>query len=315
MNDHSSRHTPCAVSRNRVFEIPRNLSAGGGSRGVSKTRPRGRHTECAYYYVRAAAFALLALAVSADTASAVVPPIPPVIVVPAAPDEKPDGDEPDDVAKLADRIGKNAKGVTEKLGEQDTGDATRRDQQKLKQDLDKLIDLLQNQPPPPMSNDSSQQPPPPSGGGGMGNKGGNPPPMGGGSGQQKPMGGSRRSGSGRKQEGQPMPMGGTGDKQPMPMGNKGEQPMPAGAKPDDKGQPMNAQPTGDKGGDAAGTGGKATPTLPLAETIAKDFWGHLPEVPRQRMMQFFKEQYNSRYKDLLPDYFSTLAEKEKKGKK
>lgn len=255
----------------------------------------------------------------ATAAFAVVPPIPPVIVVPAVPDEKPDGEDADDVAKLADRIGKNAKTVTEKLGEQDTGDATRRDQQKLKQDLDKLIDLLQNQPPPPMSNDSSQQPPP-MGGGGMGNKQ-NPPPMGGNSGQQKPMGGSQRTGSGRKQQGQPMPMGGTGDKQPMPMpmGNKGgmgdQQPMPTGAKPDDKGQPMSAQPMGDKGGNEAGMSGKATPTLPLAETIAKDFWGHLPEVPRQRMMQFFKEQYNSRYKDLLPDYFSTLAEKEKKGKK
>lgn len=64
-----------------------------------------------------------------------------------------------------------------------------------------------------------------------------------------------------------------------------------------------------------GTNGQSTQTLPLAETIAKDFWGHLPEQPRQRMMQFFREQYNSRYKDLLPDYFSTLAEKEKKGKK
>jgi hypothetical protein len=231
------------------------------------------------------------------SASAVVPPIPPIIVLPGQPEAKPDApDESDDVAKLADRIGKNAKTVTGKLGERDTGDATIKDQQALKRDLDKLIDLLQNQPPPPMSDDSSQQPPPPSGGGGKSK----PPPMGG----PQPMG-KRRTGSGQRP-----PMGGS---QPMPMG--GSQPMPMGSKPEEKGgQPMGAKPE-EKGGNQAGTGGQATPTLPLAETIAKDFWGHLPEVPRQRMMQFFREQYNSRYKDLLPDYFSTLAEKEKKGKK
>jgi hypothetical protein len=232
------------------------------------------------------------------TAAAVVPPIPPIIVVPAQPEAKPDApDEPDDVAKLADRIGKGAKAVTDKLGDRDTGDATIKDQQALKRDLDKLIDLLQN-PPPPMSNDSSQQPPPPSGGGGSSK----PPPMGG----PQPMG-KRRTGSGQRP---PMPMGGP---QPMPMG--GTPPMPMGSKPEEKGgQPMGVKPE-EKGGNQAGTGGQAAPTLPLAETIAKDFWGHLPEVPRQRMMQFFREQYNSRYKDLLPDYFSTLAEKEKKGKK
>ncbi len=230
----------------------------------------------------------------AGAASAIVPPIPPVIVVPAPPDAKPDGaDESDDVAKLADRIGKTAKSATDKLGDRDTGDATLKDQRDLKKDLDKLIDLLQNQPPPPMSNDSSQSPPPPSGGGGGG---GQPKPM--------PMGGQRRTGSGQRKP-MPMPMGGN---QPMPMG--GQQPMPMGSNP----MPMGAKPE-EKGGNSAGTGGQAAPTLPLAETIAKDFWGHLPEVPRQRMMQFFREQYNSRYKDLLPDYFSTLAEKEKKGKK
>ena len=103
----------------------------------------------------------------------------------------------------------------------------------------------------------------------------------------------------------------------MPMGSEGgkDGQKPMGAKLDDKGQPMGGAKPEEKGGSDAGTGGQATPTLPLAETLAKDFWGHLPEVPRQRMMQFFREQYNSRYKDLLPDYFSTLAEKEKKGKK
>lgn len=248
----------------------------------------------------------------AGVASAVVPPIPPIVVIPEIQVEPmPDAATPDDVAKLADRIGKNAKSVRDKLSERDTSPTTIQDQKQLKKDLDRLIDLLQNQPPPPMNNDSSQQPPPPSGGGGSGM--GNPPPMG-----NKP-----RTGSGRRNQ-QPMaPMGG---QQPMspanaqPMGMKPDSMgTPMGTKAQSQGQPMEPMggkpETGGNAGNNADKGGQATPTLPLAETIAKDFWGHLPEVPRQRMMQFFKEQYNSRYKDLLPDYFSTLAEKEKKGKK
>ncbi len=238
---------------------------------------------------------------AASAGFAIVPPLLPPLGLPSIPlKDEPEPAEPDDVATLADRIGKSAKGVGAKLGDQDTGEATRRDQARLKQDLDTLIDLLQNPPPPPMSNDPSQQPPPPNGGGGGAS---NKPPMGGGSGQSQPRG-SQRTGSGRREQ----------KPEPMPMGGTGEQPMPAEAKPGEKGPPMGGMPMGQQGGNQPGGSGKATPTLPLAETIAKDFWGHLPELPRQRMMQFFREQYNSRYKDLLPDYFSTLAEKEKKGK-
>ncbi|MGL4422072.1 MAG: hypothetical protein ACRCZF_15495 [Gemmataceae bacterium] len=64
-----------------------------------------------------------------------------------------------------------------------------------------------------------------------------------------------------------------------------------------------------------GQGGLTTPSLPLDEAIARDFWGNLPDLPRQRMMQFYREQFMSRYKDLLPQYYQSLAEKEKKGKK
>ena len=37
-----------------------------------------------------------------------------------------------------------------------------------------------------------------------------------------------------------------------------------------------------------------------------------PDLPRQRMLQFFREQYMSRYKELLPQYYQSLAGKEKK---
>ncbi len=233
---------------------------------------------------------------------ATVPPIPPVIVIPtkAATEPAPPVEETKDISQLTDRIEKNVKQLTAKLEDRDTGDATLKDQTNLKKDLDQLIDLLQNQPPPPMSQSSSQQPPPPSGGG-SGSQKQPPPPMGGNNKPpQKPMGGTPPP------MGQQQPSGG----QPMPM------PMPMGGTDSKNPQPAKGTPQTDpKGGNTAGQAGSSTPSLPLAETIAKDFWGHLPELPRQRMMQFYREQYNSRYKNLLPDYFSTLAEKEKKGKK
>lgn len=95
---------------------------------------------------------------------------------------------------------------------------------------------------------------------------------------------------------------------------QGQEPrdQPAGRQPQGGQPPM--QPNA--GGATPGIGGGAAqPTLPPAESLAKDFWGHLPELPRQRMMQFYREQYMSRYKDLLPQYYSSLAEKEKKAKK
>ena len=99
----------------------------------------------------------------------------------------------------------------------------------------------------------------------------------------------------------------------MPMPGEGQ---PQGSKPEGKpmpeGQPMPMGSGADPGDKKAGAG---TPMLPLAETIAKDFWGHLPEQPRQKMMQFFREQYLSKYKDLLPQYYSAISEKDKKAKK
>ena len=110
--------------------------------------------------------------------------------------------------------------------------------------------------------------------------------------------------------GQPMPQPG-GQGQPMPQPG-GQQPM--GGQPD--GKPQQGQQAGKPmPGNQAGGGGMAKPALPLDEAIARDFWGNLPDLPRQRMLQFFREQYMSRYKELLPQYYQSLAEKEKKGKK
>ena len=249
--------------------------------------------------------AIFGIAVSAMSLTAgIAPPIPRVIL-PAKALPKPEVDvapiEGDDVRSVANRIVKGTKAVGEKLSGQDTSEETRKDQKQVADDIDTLIKLLEN--PPPMNN---QNPPPPP----MPNDGPPPPPPKN-KGETKPQGGEgNRPRRPRPQAGKPnKPESGP---MPMPMPGEGQ---PQGAKPEGKpmpeGQPMpmsGAEP-GDK------KSGAGAPMLPLAETIAKDFWGHLPEQPRQKMMQFFREQYVSKYKDLLPQYYSAISEKDKKAKK
>jgi hypothetical protein len=264
------------------------------------------------------------------TCSAALPPVPRVIIpagaLPKVDEAKPDEPTPDsseNPATTAERIAKNAKAISDRLGEKDTGADTRSGQEKLKKDIDSLIKALEN--PPPMSNQNSPMNNQQSGGGGGGQ-------------QPQPQGQSRSSGQsrGNRSQGGGAPGANSGGgqqprnssgRQPQPgergqqpgqdeksgqskQQQNGEKPQSAGAKPDGGGKAQPAQAGGQPGG-----GGVATPSLPLDEAIARDFWGNLPELPRQRMLQFFREQYMSRYKELLPQYYQSLAEKDKKAKK
>jgi len=272
---------------------------------------------------------LLCLPVSAS--AGVFPPVP---VIPQAIVEQaraqavpPEGDG-DDPAKLAERIAENTKTAGDKLKNFDTGEETRKTQDEILKDIDKLLN------PPPMENNSGGggmpppsggMPPPNDGGGGMpppSGGGGMPPPNGGGMGQgsPKPMGGmgqgrDRKSFRERREQeqggtGKPMPIG-KGDK-PMPMG-KGDKPMPMGQPPMGDGKLMGGMNPGM--GDQ-GTAGKGTPPgLPLDETIMKQVWGHLPEKQRQEMNQFYREQFMPKYGELLRQYYAGLAEREKDRKK
>lgn len=53
-----------------------------------------------------------------------------------------------------------------------------------------------------------------------------------------------------------------------------------------------------------------TPRLPASY---KDVWGHLPDKMRQEMDLYFREQFMPRYSDLLRQYYSSLAERERKS--
>ena len=242
------------------------------------------------------------LAASPALAVGVIPPIPRIPekqLVPGAPPTDPDAPkpDPDDPATVLERITQTAEAVGDRLKDKDTGADTRQRQEQLLKDIDSLL-----KPPPPMdggggggANDMNRNDPPPMPppGGGMGE--GNPPPMGGGSGRQRPPRGSRG-------EGQPMPMGGEpmpGSPMPKPMGGE---PMGVGTKP---GQPAGSNP-------GPGGGQKSPPALPLDVPITKEVWGHLPEKMRQEVSQYYREQYLPRYNELLKQYYTALAERERK---
>lgn len=241
---------------------------------------------------------------AAPLLASVTPPQPVIVAIPKIAFQQPkpavDASDETDPAKLAERIAANGKSATERLAMNDPGRATQTIQDRILKDLDKLL----NQPPPP-----------PMGGEG----GGMPPPMGGEQpmGGQKPRGGEQPMG-GQKPMGGGQPMGGQkpmGGQQPMPMG--GGQPMGGQQSMPRDGKPMGGQQQA--GGNQPGIAGATTPTTPpalaLDDRVVKDVWGHLPPQLRQKMNQYYQEQFMPRYADLLKQYYVELAEREKEKKK
>ncbi len=268
-----------------------------------------------------ALFALGLASLTAAPAFAVIaPPVPRLAEwkVPDAPAvEEPKPGEMEEPAKILERVTQNAKAVGDRLKEQDTGDETRKKQDQVLKDIDEL--LKQNEPPPPSGGGGGMSEMPPPMGGMPPPSGGMPPPMGGnsgmkpmgmGSGQPMPMGGSgqrpKRGGDGKT----PMPMGGgttepmmqPGGMKPMPMSPGGKEPMPMGGeKPG----------TGSDGGKPKGT----PPSLPNEDPFTKQVWGHLPEKLRQQASQYYREQYMPKYQEMLKQYYSNLAERDRGGRK
>ena len=263
------------------------------------------------------AFSLAALGASTAFAT-VAAPVPRLTEwkVPDAPIPETPG-EMEEPAKILERLTQNTKDIGDRLKDQDTGDETRKKQEQALKDIDAL--LKQNEPPPMDGGGggASEMPPPPMPGGG--NSGMKPPPPMGGTGQPKPMGGMGQPmpmGSGRPKRGggdkpMPMPMG-PGMKDPMmqPGGMKDPMPMPMGpGMKDPMMQPGGMNPAG-------GTKSNSTPpSLPNEDPFTKQVWGHLPEKLRQQASQYYREQYMPKYQEMLKQYYTNLAERDKPTKK
>jgi hypothetical protein len=264
----------------------------------------------------------LSLLFTATTASAgVFPPLPRLPngvtdeLRPATPPAKPMDEGDEDPAKIAERIVAKSSAAGDRLKEKDSGKFTQKTQKEILEDIDKLLKPNDNPPPPMSENNPDGSPPdsPPMGGGSpMGNQKPMNKPMGGmGQGSPKPMGGQSRSEQRKeareREDGGMTPMG----PKPMPMGEaEPKEAKPVKPMPNSDGNPMG----GDKG-QGAGGDFKSKPGMPLDDAVTKQIWGHLPDRLRQEMNQYYKEQFMPKYNDMLRQYYSRLAEREKAGKK
>lgn len=191
---------------------------------------------------------------------------------------EPAADEPEvDQQEMLNRIAKNMRSAENRLANQELGDDTKQVQRDILDDLDRLIDQDQNS----NSNSSSTSSDSSSSAAKSGKNS-----------QGKQMA------QGRKQRGK----------------NKSGQQM-AGTQPGQKQQTKDGQQPGNTPTDLRT--GKINPDggpEKLAD-VYKDIWGHLPETLRAEMNAYAsREEFMTKYRDLLRQYYTTIAQKgQRKG--
>jgi hypothetical protein len=200
-------------------------------------------------------------------------------------DEPPDKPaEPEvDIQELLSRLLKKTRTTEERLANKEVGEGTRQMQRDILKDIESLIAESQRQQNSPDNQQQQDQ----QGGASQGQQ---KQQQQGGMGQQR---GQRRQMARGQRRGQRNQMArGQGEQD-----QQGEQ------------QEQSAQNNGKQGG--GGNGGQEEMNK-LAE-VYKDIWGHLPEALRAEMMSYTREQFMDKYKDQLKRYYSTIAEKGRKG--
>jgi hypothetical protein len=222
----------------------------------------------------------------------------------------------EDAAALRRRLEDSLRAAEEKLKKQEAGKSTQEIQKAILGDFDLLLKLLQNPPrkpnqdqpppeqPPGDTPDSSDRPSSSSGSG----------PPGGKSSDQSSSSSRSQSGGGRRER--------KGNRQQLAQMARDGQPNPAGGGTPSRNQQNDKGP---KPGDAAGNpggnpdkGGGAT--MPNQETgkpekladMYRDVWGHLPESLRQEVDHYYRERFMPKYRELLRQYYTRLAETDRK---
>jgi hypothetical protein len=202
------------------------------------------------------------------------------------------GDEPRDkpaepevdIQELLSRLLKKTRTTEERLANKEVGEGTRQLQRDILKDIESLIAESQRQQDSPDNQQQQDQQ------GGASEKQQGQKQQQGGMGQQRGQRRQMARGQRRGQRNQTARSQGEQDQQ-------GEQ------------QDQSAQNNGKQGG--GGNGGQEEMNK-LAE-VYKDIWGHLPEALRAEMMSYTREQFMDKYKDQLKRYYSTIAEKGRKG--
>jgi len=197
------------------------------------------------------------------------------------PDE--DSDPVEDPEKLKEQIAKDMQSAEQKLKAYDPGSETQSLQDRVIKNLDKLLDLARN--PPPSDQQQQQQ----QSKGQMGKQK---------SGQKQGQMSRRQQRTQRRQDQERLARG--QQKGQMPMGQQDQ---------DQQEQNQQANRNNPRFG-GGNTSGKANGM----SDIVKDIWGHLPETLRQEVDHYYRDQFMPRYRDLLQQYYSRLAEQERRAR-
>ena len=257
------------------------------------------------------------------TSMAVVPPIPhlpeTVLQKAASLAQMPTGETESatDPIRLAERIAANSRQVGERLAAEDTGEQTRGRQNEIIKDIDKLLNLAENPPPSGSANNRPMNPNSSVNNSGKSESSGGPSGPGSPGRTASQPGGSSPSGNNRSTQGNRGRSGWRDRAQQQGEALSRKQPMPSSAKPEgSQSAPSGNQTANDKPSAAQPDGGtpgtaRVTPTLPDDVPFSKQVWGHLPEQMRQQMTQYYREQFVSKYGDLLRQYYSSLSERNK----
>lgn len=249
----------------------------------------------------------------------------------------------DDPQALRQRIDHNMKALEEKLRRQELDKQADELKREILRDLDELLKQANPpaQPPPAGSPPPSGSPPP-------ANEPDDKPTAGGQNNQPSPAGGSRTNQSSGNQP--PRPGGGSAGRQKQPGEQQpNAQPQPGGKRRERRGgrnQPKSpdnntesaARPgpeqnqksaadsrPGSRPGEAPGQAGSnpnqakgaTMPPPPPGKPerlsdLNRDVWGHLPEALRQEVDHYYRERFMPRYRDLLQQYYTRLAESERR---
>jgi len=235
--------------------------------------------------------------------------------------------------QLAERIAANSRQVGERLAADDPGEQTRRQQHQILKDIDALLQMA-DKPPPPSSasqsgetndqrkNSTSAKNPPSSSQNSTESSEANStakiPP------QLRDSASTTTDTSSRPAK---TNRSGWRDRVPQQDNAPAKQrrsPMTTAAEASASAQPSNSaennlakDPPQQAGASAnrpqAGSSGSVRATLAVPNDLpyTKQIWGHLPEQMRQQMTQYYREQFVSKYGELLRQYYSSLSERNK----
>jgi hypothetical protein len=201
-------------------------------------------------------------------------------------DEPPDAGAPPemDEQEVLGRVNKNMRAAEDRLANRELNDGTRQLQDDILKDLDALINQVQNGGQGQDQNDQQAQ-------------------------QNDNQQGGKQQARRNRSQGQGQPRPGIGGRR----GNRRQAARrPGGQKQGSGGQAQSNQKA-QNGNSLQGGGGGQSGGAPnkLAE-IYKDRWGELPETMREAMNAYQKEHFMLRYDDLIKQYYTTVAEKNRR---